>query len=131
MRTATPRGTYLKCASQLTAGYTRAAIAIAASTHAMTRSALWRTSRRRTVAANANTTASAERNDSRTRSVRVASAIGSYHTDVSAAETGPPAPAPERAERVSAAIDLDPRSAIPLAIAFAVLAIAVWFVRSI
>lgn len=62
----------------------------------------------------------------------MASAIGSYHTDVSAAETGPPPPAPdERTERVSTSIDLDPRSAIPLAIAFAMLAIGVWFVRSV
>jgi predicted PurR-regulated permease PerM len=63
--------------------------------------------------------------------VRVPSAIGSYHTDVSATETGPSASAPERAERISTSIDLDPRSAIPLAIAFAVLAIGVWFIRSI
>lgn len=65
----------------------------------------------------------------------MASAIRPYHTDVSAAETGPPASIPaepeEQTERVSTSIDLDPRSAIPLAIAFAVLAIGVWFMRSI
>ncbi len=43
------------------------------------------------------------------------------------AETGPPATTDELAR----AIDLDPRSAIPLGVAVAVLAIGVWFVRSI
>ncbi len=43
-----------------------------------------------------------------------------------------PRPAPDpRDDATPASIDFDPRSAIPLAIAFAVLAISVWFVRSI
>jgi predicted PurR-regulated permease PerM len=54
--------------------------------------------------------------------VRVASTIASYDIDVADEETGPP---------VARSIDLDPRSAIPLAIAFIVLASGVWFVRSI
>jgi putative heme transporter len=60
-------------------------------------------------------------------SVRAPSAIGSYDTDVSPNEPGPSAPD----EGAAAGIDFDPRSAIPLAIAFAILAISVWFVRSI
>ena len=70
------------------------------------------------MAASPNTTASAERTDSRTRLVRELSAIGSYDTEVPEREAG-------------SSIDLDPRSALPLAVAFAVLAITVWFVRSI
>jgi predicted PurR-regulated permease PerM len=54
--------------------------------------------------------------------VRVASTIASYDTDVPGEEIGPSIPA---------TIDLDPRSAIPLAVAFIVLAAGVWFVRSI
>jgi predicted PurR-regulated permease PerM len=42
-----------------------------------------------------------------------------------------PGPGPEERSQASASIDFDPRSAIPLAIAFAVLAISVGFVRSI
>jgi predicted PurR-regulated permease PerM len=60
-------------------------------------------------------------------SVRAPSAIGSYDTDVSLNEPGPSPPD----EGAAAGIDFDPRSAIPLAIAFAILAISVWFVRSI
>jgi predicted PurR-regulated permease PerM len=58
--------------------------------------------------------------------VRDTSTIGSYDTDVVLANPGSPTQdeAPRR-------LDLDPRSAIPLAIAFAVLAVGVWFVRSI
>ncbi len=41
-----------------------------------------------------------------------------------------PGPSPPD-EGAAAGIDFDPRSAIPLAIAFAILAISVWFVRSI
>ena len=70
----------------------------------------------------AKTTANADRTDSRTRTVRVASTIASYDIDVADEETGPP---------IARSIDLDPRSAIPLAIAFIVLATGVWFVRSI
>lgn len=44
---------------------------------------------------------------------------------MTAAETGPDT------EEIPVSIDFDPRSAIPLAVAFAVLALAVWFVRSI
>jgi predicted PurR-regulated permease PerM len=50
--------------------------------------------------------------------VRELSAIGSYDTEVPDREAG-------------SSLDLDPRSALPLAIAFAVLVISVWFVRSI
>jgi len=57
--------------------------------------------------------------------VRAPSAIALYDIDVPTDEAGS-SPTPE-----GAAIDLDPRSAIPLAIAFALLAISVWFVRSI
>jgi predicted PurR-regulated permease PerM len=57
--------------------------------------------------------------------VRATSAIRSYDTDVANPPLGPPtAPA-------TTGIDLDPRSAIPLAGAFAVLAMTVWVVRSI
>src|SRR6267378_1190196 len=80
-----------------------------------------------TVAARPKTSANAERRDSRTRGVRAPSAIGSYDTDVPPSETGPPA----RDDAAAAGIDFDPRSAIPLAVAFAILAISVWFVRSI
>ncbi len=59
--------------------------------------------------------------------MRAPSAIGSYDTDVSPNEPGPSAPT----DGAATAIDFDPRSAIPLAIAFAILAISVWFVRSI
>ena len=44
------------------------------------------------------------------------------------APTPPPGPV---AEAPTARIDLDPRSAIPIAIAFAILAVSIWFVRSI
>jgi predicted PurR-regulated permease PerM len=54
--------------------------------------------------------------------VRVPSVIGSYDTDVQIDEVGSPD---------SASIDIDPRSAIPIAIAVAVLAVTIWFVRSI
>jgi putative heme transporter len=93
----------------------------------MTRSELCSIRNSNTVAARAKTSASAERTDSRTFSVRAPSAIGSYDTDVSASEPGPSAPD----EGTAAGIDFDPRSAIPLAVAFAILAISVWFVRSI
>jgi predicted PurR-regulated permease PerM len=57
--------------------------------------------------------------------VRAPSAIAPYDTDVPTEETGPSNDEPR------VALELDPRSAIPLAVAFAILAIAVWFVRSI
>lgn len=53
--------------------------------------------------------------------MRGIAAIASYDTDVVSPELGSSESRP----------DLDPRSAIPLALAFALLAIAVWFVRSI
>ena len=56
------------------------------------------------------------------------SAIGSYDTDVESPAIGPSTTA---AEPPPGGVDLDPRSAIPLAIAVALFAIAVWFVRSI
>jgi predicted PurR-regulated permease PerM len=94
------------------------------------------------VAAIANTIASADRNESLTsprcasETVRVAPAIGSYDTHVPDAGAGPPAagttPNGESSTRERrAAIDVDPRSAIPLAVAFAALLISVWFVRSV
>src|SRR2546423_478221 len=92
----------------------------------------------RIVAPKPNTIANAERSDSRTWAVRAPSAIGSYDTDVASNETGPSPidPSPVDADAADArdaapSIDFDPRSAIPIGIAVALLAIAVWFVRSI
>ena len=90
----------------------------------------------------APTIASAERSDSFTAgrggcaTVRGLSAIDSYDTDVADDTAGPSTDAIDpdfvaAATDSGAGIDLDPRSAIPLAIAFAVLAITVWFVRSV
>jgi predicted PurR-regulated permease PerM len=64
------------------------------------------------------------------------STIGSYDTDVSSPPLGPSAAATEPVGAPGdtpppAGIDLDPRSAIPLAIAVALFAIAVWFIRSV
>jgi putative heme transporter len=59
--------------------------------------------------------------------VRVPSAIGSYDTDVSIDGMGSPFPY----EQPSSSIDIDPRSAIPIAIAVALIGVAIWFVRSI
>jgi len=56
--------------------------------------------------------------------VRELAAIRSYDTDVADADIGSPG-------RSTESMDLDPSSAIPLAIAVAVLAVSVWFVRSI
>ena len=88
------------------------------------------TSSTSTVAPSANTSASADRNDNRTGprgapspGVRATSTIGSYDTDVASVTSGSPAS--------DSHADLDPRSAIPLAIAFASLVVAVWFIRSI
>ena len=92
--------------------------------------------------ANASTIASAERNDSRTcgrgdcTTVRVPSAIDSYDTDVAEGTAGPSGDTTSGdttsgEPRLAASIDVDPRSAIPLAIAFAMLAATVWFVRSV
>jgi predicted PurR-regulated permease PerM len=58
--------------------------------------------------------------------VRVPSAIDSYDIDVASPRSGPSATAD-----TSTSIDVDPRSAIPVAAAFAVLSVSVWFVRSI
>jgi predicted PurR-regulated permease PerM len=66
--------------------------------------------------------------------VRAASTIGSYDTDVASLPIGPSAAAAETPPTdtpSSGSIDIDPRSAIPLAIAVALFAIAVWFIRSI
>jgi predicted PurR-regulated permease PerM len=60
--------------------------------------------------------------------VRATSAIGSYDTDV---ESSPLGPSTTAADPPSDGVDLDPRSAIPLAIAVAIFVIAVWFIRSI
>jgi putative heme transporter len=76
------------------------------------------------VPASDKTTASDERSDSRTRGAGVASNIASDPTDADAKQT-------PNGSQPRASIDLDPRSAIPLAVAFGVLAISVWFVRSI
>lgn len=62
------------------------------------------------------------------------STIGSYDTDVASPPIGPSAatadPSPTDAPSTDG-FDLDPRSAIPLAIAVAIFAITVWFIRSI
>jgi putative heme transporter len=64
--------------------------------------------------------------------VRATSTIGSYHIDVATPPLGPPATTTESAPAVaSEGFDLDPRSAIPLAIAVALFVITVWFIRSI
>jgi len=70
--------------------------------------------------------ASADRTDSRMRSVRAKSTIGSYDIDVA----GPPlgSSTPVATDELA---DLDPRSAVPVAVAVAIFAIAVWFVRSV
>ncbi|MDQ1450014.1 MAG: hypothetical protein QOC79_2985 [Actinomycetota bacterium] len=60
--------------------------------------------------------------------MRATSAIGSYDTDV---ESSPLGPSTTAADPPSDGVDLDPRSAIPLAIAVAIFVIAVWFIRSI
>src|SRR5438105_2182345 len=127
--TATARGTKRKCEGHTIAGRTRAATAIAESAHAMTRSASRAISRSKNVRPSANTRANAERTDSRTRSVRAKSTIGSYDTDVASPPFGPSVTTAESPP--TDGIDLDPRSAIPLAIAVASFAIAVWFIRSI
>ena len=85
-----------------------------------------------TVAARANTIANAERNENRTASGRGAEGIGPYSTDVADdasrssddvdPSTGPGSPR---------SIDVDPRSALPLALALATLMTTVWVVRSI
>src|SRR6476646_993574 len=130
INTATPRGTNRDFHSPAIAGYPSPAIASAQSTHAMTRSAFCAISSSKTVAASANTIARAERTDSRTRTVRVPSAIGSYDTEVALDGVGSPANSSNTAAG-PASIDIDPRSAIPIAIAVALLGITVWFVRSI
>jgi predicted PurR-regulated permease PerM len=85
-----------------------------------------------TVAARANTIANAERNENRTASGRGAEGIGPYSTDVaddasrSSDDVEPPTgPGSPRS------IDVDPRSALPLALALATLMTTVWVVRSI
>src|SRR5262245_5959761 len=111
-----------------TSGCTSAAIANAVNTHATTRWASSAISRTSTVTASASTIASAERSERVTcgradrATVRAPSAIDSYDTDVADENAGPSA---------DAGVDVDPRSAIPLAVAFASLAILVWFVRSV
>ena len=60
--------------------------------------------------------------------MRATSAIGSYDTDV---ESFPLGPSTTTDDPRSDGVDLDPRSAIPLAIAVAMFVIAVWFIRSI
>src|SRR6266481_4458262 len=87
--TATGRGTKRKCESHTIAGRTKAATAIAQSAHAMTRSASRAIARSKNVRPSANTRASAERTDSRTRSVRATSTIGSYDIDVESPPLGP------------------------------------------
>jgi putative heme transporter len=64
--------------------------------------------------------------------VRATSTIGSYDTDVATPPLGPSTTSPTAVPNPPArGIDLDPRSAIPLAVAVALFAIAVWFIRSI
>jgi predicted PurR-regulated permease PerM len=61
--------------------------------------------------------------------VRATSTIGSYDTDVASQPFGPSATTVDAPP--TAGVDLDPRSAIPLAVAVAMFAIAVWFIRSV
>ena len=61
--------------------------------------------------------------------MRAISAIGSYDTEVASLPIGPSNGATQPPSAGS--VDLDPRSAIPLAIAVALFAIAVWFIRSV
>jgi predicted PurR-regulated permease PerM len=67
--------------------------------------------------------------------VRATSTIASYDTDVSSLPLGPSAPADTPTDGPpdagGAGFDLDPRSAIPLAIAVAAFVVTVWFIRSI
>jgi putative heme transporter len=77
----------------------------------------------------AKTIASAVRSDSRTRGVRALSTIDSYDNDVASLPTGPSTASSELPS--GGGVDLDPRSAIPLAIAVALFAITVWFIRSV
>ena len=60
--------------------------------------------------------------------MRAVSTIGSYDIDVASPALGPSAEADSPS---SGGVDLDPRSAIPLAIAVALFVIAVWFIRSV
>jgi predicted PurR-regulated permease PerM len=77
----------------------------------------------------AKTIASALRTDSRTWEVRALSTIDSYDNDVASLPPGPSIASDESA--AGRGIDVDPRSAIPLAIAVALFALAVWFIRSV
>lgn len=66
--------------------------------------------------------------------MRASPAIGPYDTEVGDAGIGPYAAASganEPTPRAGMSFDLDPRSAIPLALAFAALALVVWLVRSV
>jgi predicted PurR-regulated permease PerM len=65
------------------------------------------------------------------RGVRATSAIGSYDTEVAIGDLGSPTVPNDTGGGPTRNIDIDPRSAIPIAVAFASLAVAVWFVRSI
>jgi predicted PurR-regulated permease PerM len=60
--------------------------------------------------------------------VRAISAIGSYDTEVASLPIGPSTGTQPPS---TGSVDLDPRSAVPLAIAVALFAIAVWFIRSV
>ena len=60
--------------------------------------------------------------------MRAVSTIGSYDTDVASPALGPSTTADSPP---NGGVDLDPRSAIPLAVAVALFVIAVWFIRSI
>lgn len=60
--------------------------------------------------------------------MRAVSTIGSYDIDVASSVLGPLTPADSPP---NAGVDLDPHSAIPLAVAVALFVIAVWFIRSI
>src|SRR5262245_55007554 len=121
-RTASPRGIWRDIHSM--SGDTSAATATEVNTHATTRSASRAISRTSTVSASATTIANAERSEMRTaseprgaREVRASSAIDSYDTDVVDADLGP--------SEGGASVDIDPRSALPLSIAVAMLAVAV------
>ena len=63
--------------------------------------------------------------------MRATSTIASYDTDVALPPTGPSTAGSPNTSTAGEPSDLDPRSAIPLAVAFALLGVAAWFVRSI
>ena len=107
----------------------------------MTRSESRAISSIKTVSASSDMTASAERTDTRTDGARTDDACAGDTPDHRSSLvryrrddrllSDPPTTTDPAAGATARRVDLDPRSAIPLAIAFAILAISVWFIRSI